>query len=113
MAELAIGCKDTESKTLCSHFIKEIKLGLELASTSFQSLLQEESNTIDLLSIQIDKSKVALLVETFFKLKLSLSFIELIWNLNLGFLSIGFLATMLMNDFPMHNFKIRIISFSY
>ena len=50
-----IWCKDTESKTLYSHLIEETQLGLELASTSYQSILQEESHTIDLLSIQIDK----------------------------------------------------------
>ena len=40
---------------LCSYFIEETKLGLELARASYQSILQEESHTIDLLSIQIDK----------------------------------------------------------
>ena len=43
-----------ESKTLCSYY-KEKQLGLELASQSSQWILQEESHTIDLLSIQIDK----------------------------------------------------------
>ena len=46
---------DNESKTLCSYYIEETYLGLELAGTSYQSILQEESHTIDLLFIQIDK----------------------------------------------------------
>ena len=36
-----------------NYFIEETLLGLELASQSYQSILQEESHTIDL--IQIDK----------------------------------------------------------
>ena len=47
--------KDTVSKMLCSYFIEETQLGLELARSSYQSTLQEESHTIDLLSTQIDK----------------------------------------------------------
>ena len=54
--------KDTESKTLCSHFLGETQLGLELASTSYQSILHEQSHTIDLLSIQIDKYKNLVIV---------------------------------------------------
>ena len=46
---------NTESKTLCSYFKEETYLGLELASQIYQSILQEESHSIDLLAIQIDK----------------------------------------------------------
>ena len=35
--------------------LDETKLGLELASQSYQWILQAQSHTIDLLSIQIDK----------------------------------------------------------
>ena len=47
--------KDTKSKMLCSFYIEETQLGRELASSNYQLILQEESHTIDLLSIQIDK----------------------------------------------------------
>ena len=40
---------------MCSYFIEETLLGLKLVSPSYQSILQEKSRTIDLLSIQIDK----------------------------------------------------------
>ena len=38
-------------------YLEETYLGLELVSQSYQWILQEESHTIDLLSIQIDKYK--------------------------------------------------------
>ena len=38
-----------------AYFIEETYLGLELASTSYQTILQAVSHTIDLPSIQIDK----------------------------------------------------------
>ena len=53
--------KDTDSKTLCSYFIEETYLGLELARPSYQSILQEGSHTIDLQSIQTDKYKKVML----------------------------------------------------
>ena len=45
-------------KNLLFFYLKETLLGLELASQSYQ--LQGESNTISLLSIQIDKYKNSL-----------------------------------------------------
>ena len=39
--------KNTESKKLCSYFIEETYLGLELARQSYQSIVQEESPSID------------------------------------------------------------------
>ena len=49
--------KENEGYTIpkCFYFIKETKLGLELGSPSYQSILQEESHTID----QIDKHEMA------------------------------------------------------
>ena len=52
--------KGTESKMLCSYFLEETQLGLELTRSSYQSILQEESHTIALLSIQIDKYKITI-----------------------------------------------------
>ena len=53
--------KDNDSKTVCSYFIEETYLGLELARPSHQSILQEGSHTIDLQSIQTDKYKKVML----------------------------------------------------
>ena len=42
---------------------RDIQLGLELASQSYQCKLQEQSHLIDLLSIQIDKYETTTIVK--------------------------------------------------
>ena len=46
-----------------NYFIEETCLGLEQASKSYQSILQEESHTIDLLSIQMGKYRISYIIK--------------------------------------------------